>query len=386
MAATRDRRAIAPVDYSALEAGLSPAGLKGVDKSAKSVKTKPSTSSLPPTPLSVPSDDAQLLRSALAAAKAENEALRRASELRVLQRELSSVQQQNARLKGELDDPPLPSTLTVPSSVPPPLTRSLTVQDVRAFPGLSSRVDAQLHQLGLSDSNGSEGSDDDEERKQNGRNDRAKRGKKLRSGKKAKLTRRVLYPQVWPQSQLSLAYVSKAVPYDNLTLAEFAAGFASILRLPSLSATERDARTEHFTTFMYLATQVPWPAVRSLHAAVLFEIECGRLRWGDSFAHLEARLLHGQANQSRSTSAPVTKPPATIQFCKAFQTGSCSFNKDHYGFIRNERKWVQHICAKCWLTKQEVQRHPENSTECPFASSSSTASPTQSTTRGILNS
>ena len=87
--------------------------------------------------------------------------------------------------------------------------KTLTVQDVRAFPGLSSRVDAQLHQL-------------DEERKQNGRNDRAKRGKKLRSGKTAKLTSRVLYPQVWPQSQLSLAYVSKAVPYDNLTLAEFA--------------------------------------------------------------------------------------------------------------------------------------------------------------------
>jgi len=81
-----------------------------------------------------------------------------------------------------------------------------------------------------------------------------------------------------------------------LTLAEFAAGFASILRLPKLSAEERDARTDHFETLMYLATQFSWPAVRSLHAAVLFEIECGRLRWGDSFAHLEARLLHGHAN------------------------------------------------------------------------------------------
>ena len=100
--------------------------MKGAEKSTKSVKTKTSTTSLPPTPLSVPSDDAQLIRSALAAAKAENEALRRASELRVLQPELSSVQQQNARLQGELEDPPLPSTLTVPSSVPPPLTTSLS--------------------------------------------------------------------------------------------------------------------------------------------------------------------------------------------------------------------------------------------------------------------
>ena len=74
---------------------------------------------------------------------------------------------------------------------------------------------------------------------------------------------------------------------------------------------------------------------------------------------------------------------ATIQFCKAFQTGKCTFTKDHYGQIRNERKWVQHICPKCWLTKQEVERQPENSPECPFASSSSNTSPSQ-TTHGSL--
>ena len=27
---------------------------------------------------------------------------------------------------------------------------------------------------------------------------------------------------------------------------------------------------------------------------------------------------------------------------------------------------MQHICAKCWLTQQDVQRHRENSAECPF--------------------
>ena len=68
----------------------------------------------------------------------------------------------------------------------------------------------------------------------------------MRSGKTAKITSGVLHPQVWPQSQLSLAYISKEVAYDNLTLAEFAARFASILHLPSLSAEEQDARTDHF--------------------------------------------------------------------------------------------------------------------------------------------
>ena len=192
---------------------------------------------------------------------------------------------------------------------------------------------------------------------------RQNRGKKSRSGKTAKLTSKVLHPQIWPHSELSLSYVSKEVSYDNLTLAEFAAGYASILRLPSLSAAERTARIDHFATLMYLAMQFPWPSVRSLHAAALFEIECGRLRWGDSFSHLEARLLHGPANQSRSLTAATTRQ--AVQFCKAYQSGKCSFSKDHYGLLRNERKWVQHICAKCWLTKQEIQRHRENSAECP---------------------
>ena len=96
---------------------------------------------------------------------------------------------------------------------------------------------------------------------------------------------------------------------------------------------------------MYLVTQFAWPAVREFHAAVLFEIECGRARWGDSFAHLESRLL-------RVTGKPVSNPnpsrqSSAVLFCRDFQTGKCTHSKDHYGMIQNERKWAQHICAKC---------------------------------------
>ena len=228
----------------------------------------------------------------------------------------------------------------------------------------NSRADAQLQKLRLSDpSSDWDESTDDGEGNHN-RRERSKRGKKPRSGETAKLTSKVLHPQIWPHSELRFLYVSKEVTYDNLTLAEFAVGYASILRLLKLSAPEQTARIEHFATLMYLATQFPWRLVRSLHAAALFETECGRLRWGDSFSHLEARLLHGPSNQSRSSTATTPKP--AVQFCKAYQSGKCSFTKDHFGLIKNERKWVQHICAKCWLTKQDVQRHRENSAECPF--------------------
>ena len=51
---------------------------------------------------------------------------------------------------------------------------------------------------------------------------RSTRGKLcLKSGKTTKLTSRVVVPQLWPHSQLSLAYVPKDKGYDELTLTEF---------------------------------------------------------------------------------------------------------------------------------------------------------------------
>ena len=147
--------------------GLSP-GLKGLNKSVKtaSVDTSPvqqdckhsvASFSVSPTSLPVPTDLAESLRPALEAARAENVELLHTSELHELQRELSSLQQQNARLRGQLEDLPLKAL-----SSPPP---SLTVRDIHALPGLSSRVDTKLHQLGLLDSSGSEDSADDEDGK-----------------------------------------------------------------------------------------------------------------------------------------------------------------------------------------------------------------------------
>ena len=93
----------------------------------------------------------------------------------------------------------------------------------------------------------------------------------LKSGKDSKITSRVLSPQLWPHSHLSLSYISKEKKYDDLSLAEFAAGCAAILQRPTLSPLELCARIDHFAALMYLATHYTWSSVRDLHAAVLFE-------------------------------------------------------------------------------------------------------------------
>jgi len=350
MASSRGLR-VPRVDYAALEAGL-------IDQSAENASAELDLVSRSPG-----NDNEQIhsslerspenLRAALAEALSENSRLSHQREVQLLEQELAELKVANDRLRQGLQN----------TRDPPPgrsrLPRHITVDDVRANQEVIAHVDEQIKQLGLTDS-----SSEDEEDVFTRLGRRSGKGKTLRSGKAVKLTSRVVCPQIWPHSELSLLYVSKDLCYDNLSMAEFVAGYASILRLPCLSSTERSARIDHLASLMYFATQFSWPLVRSLHAAVLFEIECGRLRWGDSFTQVENRVLH---NSSLKVTGNARSSPST-HFCRAYQTGKCTVSGDHFGLIKNERKWVQHVCAKCWLKQHEIRRHAETSAECPLRS------------------
>ena len=212
---------------------------------------------------SAPNEDVAALTAEIARVRAENEALECETEVARLKAKLVILQQRNAQLQKQKQ----------PSSNP-------TIKTLRANLALTARLSEELGRLGFSSS----GSDEKENPPTRG-----SRGKpRLKSGKATKLTSRVVFTQLWPHSQLSLAYVSKDKGYDELTIAEFSAGYTSILKLPSIS--ERNARLDHFICLMYLLMQFTWPAVREFHATVLLEIECCRAQWGDSFSDLETRL------------------------------------------------------------------------------------------------
>ena len=183
-------------------------------------------------------------------------------------------------------------------------------------------MDKYLSHLDNSSSGESDGEDKRSSRKSRGRR------YSLKSGKASKITSRVVSPQLWPHSHLSLTYISKEKKYDELSLAEFAGGYAAILQRPDLSPAELRARIEHFASLMYLATQFTWPSVRELHAAALFETECGRARWGDSFSYLENRILQSSSKSSKAGSTR-SDSSAAVFFCRDYQHGVCTFSKDH---------------------------------------------------------
>ena len=234
--------------------------------------------------------------------KEKNKVLQETSKLEQMRKELEALRLRNAALEKR-------------ASPQDPLTENNpTLQDLRAKSSFTAKVDHFFAHL--EDSSSGESVDEDKPRKSNSRG----RRHTLKSGKASKLRSRVVYLQLWPHSYLSLSYISKEKKYDELTLAEFAAGYAAILQRPNLPPQELHERIVHLSSLMYLATQFTWSSVRDLHAAVLFEIECGGAGWGDSFTHLESRILQAPVKQSR-TGPPRTESSAAVCFCRDFQYG-----------------------------------------------------------------
>lgn len=198
---------------------------------------------------------------------------------------------------------------------------------------------------------------------------------KLKSGREAKPTSSVLYPQLWPQSFICLTRAQREVIYEDLSLAEFVAGYAQILQSKDISALERSERLKHLVSLMYFAQQFEWSAVLNFHGAVLLEIERGLLKWGDSFMHLESRTLYGHPlpdkSSFKSSIKSSVKPSSQVPilFCRDYQRDACANASEHYGYIRGERKWLTHNCAIFWVKNRKQEQHHENSADCPFTAS-----------------
>ena len=147
---------------------------------------------------------------------------------------------------------------------------------------------------------------------------------------------------MWPHSELNVAACSKDLSYDKLTIEEFVAGYATILHSRPLSVKEKRAREEHLIHLMYLSMTYEWHAVLAYHGAVLLEIERGHAAWGDSFHHLDARVLQGHVKAPISSArTPAVKDSRPVLFCRDYQRGACSFQHDHSGSLRGETMFLR---------------------------------------------
>ena len=97
------------------------------------------------------------------------------------------------------------------------------------------------------------------------------------------------------------------------------------------------------------------------------EIECGHLRWGDSFQNLQVTTLAGGflRQDEGSTQRSGNGYDSPVVFCKKYQRGTCDEDNDHFGEFSGQQRYLRHICAKCWLTQRKKAPHPEMAEDCP---------------------
>ena len=201
----------------------------------------------------------------------------------------------------------------------------------------------------------------------------------IKSGKLATITSRVVVAEKWPHSFLGRQFVGANKQYEDLTIAEFCAGFTGILKEES-SASVLAFRLSHLEHLMYFATIYTWSSVLKLHAAVLVEIEKGIRKWGDDTRHLEATTLVPARQDSRHNSKGKGSNRGTqrILFCAAFQNGSCQHSQDHEGMLGGRQAFLRHVCAKCLQSYGTAQPHGDKSSACPLNNSSNPPSSTSS--------
>ena len=91
------------------------------------------------------------------------------------------------------------------------------------------------------------------------------------------------------------------------------------------------------------AIDFTWQGAKANHTVMLCEMERGVLTWEDSDRIDHICRAHAQkhiapTNSGWSKTGDLNRKP---WFCKNYQTGSCSLNKDH----DTNRKLHKHICA-----------------------------------------
>ena len=106
---------------------------------------------------------------------------------------------------------------------------------LRAMAHLSRKADRHVAQLSLVDSSASSSNSDGEDSeiqsplRRKDKMSHAHAGKSLKSGKEAEITSTVLYSQSRPHCYLSITHGRCDFKYEELSLAEFVAGYGQIL-------------------------------------------------------------------------------------------------------------------------------------------------------------
>ena len=172
----------------------------------------------------------------------------------------------------------------------------------------------------------------------------------------------VKHKVAWPQDTILGGHNRQRVTYDQLNLTQWVQGFAQNM-LDQKSQKTKDQMLQYLVDIMADATDFSWQNAKAAHAVLLCDMERGAVTWDNSDKIDRIRRAHAQRHSQTSKSWVKTSEQGNMKkpwFCKLFQNGSCTFQKDH----ESNGKWQRHVCATC-LDRGKILNHSEK--ECTWA-------------------
>jgi hypothetical protein len=258
-------------------------------------------------------------------------------------------------------------------------TTGLTVSDLRNLSTLQPQVDSHLKLLGWQAAAALDPLPD------------SLKGKlKPVSGRCAKPDSYIAKEITWPHSAIEVQFTGSQFSYEQLDFPLLAAGEIAIVLDPKVSSEERGGRLNLLKTLAYYSRTRHWTDVRSLHNAVLNQIEQNRREWSDKqYSELASSVfLSNSSQQTGKLSNSAQSGPARVPlkssksfgrrgrassgppssratqrvdrfFCSDFNQGVCPHKDAHLGRLGDTDKWLEHFCASCFLECEEFNLHAE---------------------------
>ena len=164
----------------------------------------------------------------------------------------------------------------------------------------------------------------------------------------------------WPHEHILGGQNRQRLTYDQITMPQFVQGFVKNI-LDEQNEQNREHMLQYLGDIMEDASDFSWQSAKASHAVLLCEMERGKVTWQDTARIDRVRRAYAQKHQGSGRQNWGQKiGDKKPWFCKQYQSGSCTFEKDH----ETGGKLHRHICATCLAQGRQLS-HPER--DCHFA-------------------
>ena len=161
----------------------------------------------------------------------------------------------------------------------------------------------------------------------------------------------------WPQNHVLSGASKSRVSYDSLSMAQWVAGFCTIMKDESNVQTKNNMLS-YVADLMEDCHDFGWQSAKGAHAVVLCHMEESKVTWEETNKLDRLRRAHAQKthNSSVSLGRKLKSKEKGIPCC-FFQKGTCGQKTEH----ENGGQLYLHVCEHCFV---KGKSHPHPGKEC----------------------